>query len=258
MCWRILLCCLCSLTAVHVRAAADQQTELQSAAVALPKMTQALFDSVAPGDKTPWTRYLSAKFVEIDESGARLDKNELLKDFGPLPQGMSGTIAIQKAQVSDFGEFAVMRYDLDEHENVFGQQLHVIYRATDTWRREEGRWRLVASQTMTVAQDPPPLPAGSTAKLSEFAGLYDMGGQRHYRVEQRGDDLVMGREGKELQPLIRVGDNVFVAKGDALAILYIFVRGPGGRAEYVVERRKFADLKMMRVDAAATPPRQGT
>ena len=91
--------------------------------------------------------------------------------------------------------------------------------------------------------------------LETFAGLYDLGGQRRYRVEQRGDELAMGREGGKLEPLIRVGDNVFVAKGDPLAIQYIFLRGTDGQVDRIVERRKFADLQLLRVrDAAPLRP----
>ena len=233
-------------------AASDAGLERAPAAVALPAITQKLFDAVAPGDRLPWERYLSPRFEQIDESGAHLPRAKLMADFGPLPPGLSGSIAIQNAQVSDFGAFAVIRYDMDEHESVFDQNLHVLYRATDTWRRESGKWRMVASQVMVIAQDPPALPFNS-ALLADYAGLYDLGGKRQYRVAVQGDHLAEGRDGRELTPLIAVGDNVFVAHGDPLAIQYIFVRGADGKVQRMVERRKFADLQMPRIAEAPSP-----
>ncbi len=236
-------------------AAGDAELERGPAATALPAITQKMFDALAPGDKAVWERYLSPRFVEIDESGARLERDKLMADFGPLPPGLSGSILVQNAQVSDFGAFAVIRYDLDEHEQYFDQALHVLYRATDTWRREGGKWRMVASQVMVVAQNPPPTPLNA-ALLSDYAGLYDLSGRKQ-RVEVRGGQLFEGRDGRELKPLIAVGDNVFVGQGDPLAILYIFVRGADGKVQRLLERRKFADLQMTRLaeaSAAAASP----
>jgi len=231
-------------------ASSDAGLERGPAATALPAITQKLFDALAPGNRVPWERYLSPRFEQIDESGARLERAKLMADFGPLPPGLSGSIVIRDAQVSDFGAFAVIRYDMDEHELVFDQTLHVLYRATDTWRREAGKWRMVASQVMVIAQDPPATPLNS-ALLADYAGVYDLGGKRQYRVAVQGGHLAEGRDGRELTPLIAVGDNVFVAQGDPLAIQYIFVRGADGKVQRMVERRKFADLQMPRI--ADTP-----
>lgn len=231
-------------------AAGDAELERGPAATALPAITQKMFDALAPGDKAVWERYLSPRFVQIDESGARLARDKLMADFAPLPPGLSGSIAVQNAQVSDFGVFAVIRYDLDEHEQYYDQALQVLYRATDTWRREGGKWRLVASQVMVVAKDPPPTPVDA-ARLSDYAGLYDLSGKQQ-RVELRGGQLYEGRDGRELKPLIAVGDNVFVGQGDPLAIQYIFLRGADGKVQRLLERRKFTDLQMTRL--ADAPP----
>ena len=235
----------------NVHAAGNAELERGPAATALPTITQKLCDAVAPGDKAVWEHYLSQRFVQIDESGARLERAKLMADFGPLPAGLSGSIAVRNADVSDFGAFAVIRYDMDEHEQYFDQALHVLYRSTDTWRRESGKWRMVASQVMVVAQDPPPT-AIDAALLADYAGLYDLSGRKQ-RVELRSGQLFEGRDGRELKPLIAVGDNVFVGRGDPLAIQYIFLRGTDGKVQRLLERRKFADLQMTRIIDTAAP-----
>ena len=248
---------LLPLAAAQAAARATDDLERAPAARALPALTQQLFDAVAPGDKAPWLRLLSARFEQIDESGAHMSKQQLMDGFGPLPPGLSGSIAVNDATVSDFGGFAVIRYDMDEHEQVFDQPLHVLYRATDTWRREQGRWRMVASQVMTVAQDPPPLPV-DPARLDGCVGRYSVSGHWRYRVERSGAGLSLTREGGQPKPLIAVSDSVFVAAGDPLGILYVFVRDGGGRAQRIVERRKFADLEMLRAgDGSVAGPDAG-
>jgi hypothetical protein len=240
---------LCAGTA---RGAALSDLERAPAAQALPALTQRLCDALAPGDKGPWLRLLSARFEQVDESGAHLDKKQLLDGLQPLPPGLSGTIEVQQARVADFGGFAVVRYDLDENEQVFDQHLHVLYRATDVWRREQGRWRQVSQQIMTVAQDPRPLPLDA-ARLDGYVGLYSISGHWNYRVERQGAGLSLRREGHDPKPMIAMGDNVFVTQGDPLAIQYIFLPGSGGKAQRIVERRKFADLEMVRVPEPAVP-----
>ncbi|HWY25843.1 MAG TPA: DUF4440 domain-containing protein [Nevskia sp.] len=240
------------LLALDAQAADQAQLERAAAAQALPALTQKLCDALAPGDKALWTHLLSERFEVIDESGAHMNKKQLMDGFSPLPPGLSGTIEVKHAQVADFGTFAIIRYDMDEHERVFDQALHVLYRATDTWRREHGAWRQVSQQVMVLAQDPLPLPV-DTKRLDDYVGRYAVSGKWNYRVERHGDGLSLTREGHEAKTMIAVGDNVFVVQGDPLAIQYIFVRGADGKVQRIVERRKFADLDLVRTAEAAAP-----
>jgi hypothetical protein len=134
-----------------------------------------------------------------------------------------------------------------EEETVYDQHIDVHYLSTYTWRREDGRWRVIAAQTNVVAKDPPALPIDA-ARLGGYAGTYELSAERRYRVERRGAELVGGREGRDLKPLIAVGDNVFVDAGSNLGILRVFVVNADGRVERMVERRKFADLSWRRVE----------
>jgi Domain of unknown function (DUF4440) len=225
--------------------AADDDMEIAPAERALPALTQQLMDAVTAGDKSVWERYLSARVSYISEAGERLDRSALVEDLKPLPAGMSGSIKVQNSQVTDAGDTAIHVFDAFEQESVFGQAIQVSYRATDTWHREEGKWRLLASQTVVLAKDPTPLPI-DLSRLGDFAGTYQISPQRRFRVERRGDGLFGGPEGSDLKPMIAVGDNVFVQAQSNLGILRIFVRAPDGSVERMVERRKFADTQWRR------------
>src|SRR4029077_13348624 len=93
--------------------------------------------------------------------------------------------------------------------------------------------------------DPAALPIDAQ-KLKDYAGTYALG-QWRYAVAVRGAGLAGGTPGGEAQALLPVGDNVFVEPGSPLGVLRIFVRGPGGAVEHMVQRRKFADLDWVRV-----------
>lgn len=214
----------------------------------IPILTQQLVDAL-PGDAAVWRRYLSDRAVYVSEAGEVASKEELLEGFAPFPQGMAGSIEVKDPRITDFGDVAVSVFDAHERQQVYDQRIEVTYRATHTWRRENGRWRLIAAQNVVLAKDPPGLPI-DTRRLADYAGTYVLSGQRRYSVERRGDLLVGGREGGELKPLIAIGDNVFADAGSPLGIIRIFVRGSEGAVDRMVQRRKFADTVWLK----ASPP----
>src|SRR5215467_1100067 len=110
----------------------------------LVRRAQELFDSVAGGDATPWKKYFADDCLFFDEKGRSMNKEALVKDIAPLPTGYSGSIKIVGAQSRTFADAAVISYDLDETEIVFGQVLKARYHTTDTWLLRNGRWQIIA------------------------------------------------------------------------------------------------------------------
>lgn len=237
----------CAAPAAASKDDKQQAIDRMAAARAIPAMTQQLMDSL-PGDVAVWQRYLSERAVYVSEAGEVASKAELLEAFTPFPPGLAGSIEVRNQKITELGDVAISVFDAHETQTVYDQHIEVDYRSTHTWRREKGRWRLVAAQTVVLAKDPQALPI-DTSRLGDYAGTFELSGKRRYRVEQRGESLVGGREGGELTPLIAVGDNVFTDAGNNLGILRIFVRSGEGAVERMVQRRKFADTDWMRVRA---------
>jgi hypothetical protein len=105
----------------------------------LARRTQELFDSVAAGDQTPWKKYFADDCMYFDEKGKNMNKAALVADVTPLPAGYSGNIKMGKVQSHIEGEVAILSYDLDETETIYGQNMTARYHATDTWLRRNGQ-----------------------------------------------------------------------------------------------------------------------
>ena len=98
----------------------------------LVRRTQELYDAIIPGNQAPWKKYFAEDCIFADEKGRILDKPKLIADITPLSAGYSGAIKIEKAQSRIIGNTAILSYDADETETIFGQNLKARYHVTDT------------------------------------------------------------------------------------------------------------------------------
>src|ERR1044071_7280066 len=93
----------------------------------LVRRTQELYDAVVPGNQAPWKKYFADDCIFADEKGRIFDKPKLIADITPLPAGYSGTIKVENAQTRIIGNTAIVSYDADETETIFGQNLKARY-----------------------------------------------------------------------------------------------------------------------------------
>ncbi len=197
---------------------------------------QALVDAVATGDRSAWDAVMDPSCVITTEEGEILDRKRFLEELRPLPAGLQGRIAVRELAVQDLGDVAVVRYLLDEREVVFGQTLATRYRATDTYRRARGGWKLVASHSSVVTQDPPAQRVATSAWPS-FAGTYRLlPAGWTMAVELRDGKLLAGPDPARLRAMVPVAQNAFVRSG--LAGEWIFGTDDQGQVDRIVELRK--------------------
>lgn len=143
---------------------------------------------MAIGNQTPWKQYFAEDAVYFDERGRNMDKAALVADVTPLPKGYSGSIKLLKPQSRILGRTAILTYDLDESETIYGQNMTARYHATDTWMFPDGRWQIVASQTFRYYEDPAPAKV-DVARLNDYVGTYELA---------RGITLTVSRDGDKL------------------------------------------------------------
>ncbi len=214
------------------------------------KRAQTLFDALAPGDIAVWGEALTEDAVLIDEFGRRQTKAEALRDMRPLPPGFSGSIEIRQPKVHFYPQTAILDCEMFEQEKVFEQELIVRYLATLVFVRQGRDWKLAAMETVTLPTAPPRLEVRDLP-LADYPGTYTYGPGRNFIVEVEGRELKFrtrsdGRA-TSLEPLAK---DVFMDAGEERN-LFLFRRDESGRVTSIVERRKFNDLRMRRVEGPA-------
>jgi Domain of unknown function (DUF4440) len=205
----------------------------------LVRRTQELVDAIAGGNQTPWKTYVAEDTIYSDETGKIMDKPALIANVAPLPSGYSGTIKVVKPQSRIQGETAVLSYDLDETETVFGQALHARYHGTDTWLLRNGRWQIIAGQMLRYYEDP------ATGKidpsnLNDFVGTYELAPSITLTVSRDGDQLYSRRGSAPKAILEPESPDLFFRPG--IEGRRLFHRNATGKIDALIDRRNNEDL----------------
>jgi hypothetical protein len=200
--------------------------------------TQELLDAIVPGNQAPWQKYFADDCIFSDEKGRTLDKTKLVADITPTPAGYSGVIKIDNVQSRIIGDTAVLSYDLNETETIFGQNVRARYHTTDTWLRRNGNWQIIATQAHRYYEDPA-IGKSDEKKFSDYIGTYELapGQTRTVTVENR--KLFIDRNGKK-EGLLPESSDLFFRKGVEGRIL--FHHDENGKVDSLVDRRNNEDV----------------
>jgi hypothetical protein len=205
----------------------------------LVRRTQELFDAVAVGNQAPWKKYFAEDCMYFDEKGRNMNKTSLVADIVALPTGYSGSIKIEKAQSHIEGEIAILSYDMDEKETIFGQNMTARYHATDTWMRRDGKWQIVAGQVLRYYEDPAPskVNAGSFA---DYVGSYELAPGNTLTVSADDSQLYRQRGDLPKDLLFPEASDIFFRKGVEGRLL--FRRSDNGKVDALIDRRNNEDV----------------
>src|SRR5579864_4171368 len=227
---------LAATSAVAWRNVADEPTITQDELV---RRSQELFDSVAPGNAEPFKRYFAEDAMFFDEKGRSMDKAALVKDIQPMPKGYSGTIKLVRPKSHIEGNVAILSYDLDETETIFGQSMTARYHETDTWMRRGGKWQIVAGQVLRYYEDPA-VGKADTSKFPSYLGTYKLGPERTMTITAEDGHLYATRNGKPREELIPEASDIFFRKGVEGRTL--FGHGDDGKVITLIDRRNNEDV----------------
>lgn len=229
------------LSLMVVGAAAEPRVITQDELV---RRSQELFDAVVPGNQEPFKKYYADDAIFADEKGRTMDKAALVKDITPLPKGYSGAIKIVNPQSRIGSDFAVLAYDLDESETIFGQELHARYHEIDTWAYRKGKWQIIAAQVHRYYEDP----AVGTAHPQQFdayVGTYELAPGVTMEVNRQGDHLFAQRTGRGQEELFPEVPGLFFRKG--VEGRRLFHEDASGKIDSLIDRRNNEDVVWKKV-----------
>ncbi len=214
----------------------------------LVRRTQELVNSVAAGDQAPWKKYFADDCMFFDERGRNMDKKALVGEITPLPEGSSGTITVGKVQSHIEGDVAILSYDLNETEIVFGQVEKARYHETDTWMRRNGEWKIVAGQVLRYYEDPV---AGTVdaRELKDYVGQYKVAPGKTLTILQEGQQLFLQRQDRPKVELIPEAGPIFFRKGVEGRTL--FRRAANGNVDALIDRRNNEDVVWEKVPSVS-------
>jgi heat shock protein HspQ len=209
----------------------------------LVRRTQELYDAVVPGNQAPWKKYFAEDSIFADEKGRTMDKPKLVADITPMPAGYSGAIKIEQVQSRIYNNVAILSYDANEKETIFGQELSARYHVMDTWLQRDGNWQIIASQAHRYYEDPA---VGKTdsKKFPDFIGGYELAPGQIRTVIAEGDSLFVERSGKKDQ-LFSEASELFFRKGIEGRILFRYDKN--GKVDALIDRRNNEDVVWRKV-----------
>jgi hypothetical protein len=204
----------------------------------LVRRTQELYDAILSGNQEPWKKYFADDCIFADEKGRVFDKPKLIADITPLPAGYSGTIKVENAQSRITGNAAILSYEADETETIFGQKLKARYHVTDTWLQRNGNWQIIASQAHRYYEDPA-VGKADPKKFADFIGMYELARGQTRSVNGEGDKLFVERNGKK-EELLPETSEIFFRKGIEGRILFRY--SATGKVDALIDRRNNEDV----------------
>ena len=207
--------------------------------------TQAFSDAGQKGDKATLDALLAPDVAFTNEDGSMPTKADIVGSAGPPTPGVQTTIKTTDFKVTAHGPIAVCTFVDVLDETVRGQHLQLRYRSTEVWRKDPVGWRIIASQTLALADDPPlaKLPA---AALDDYVGDYDAGSGVMVRITRTADGIASATGGGAPVALSPELKDVFFLPGQP-RMRRIFERDASGRVVGYVSRTDGKDLQAHRV-----------
>src|SRR5262249_7267607 len=128
----------------------------------------------------------------------------------------------------------VLSYDVDESHNYYGQELRTRFHTTDTWVKESGAWKLLASQTTAL---PTPVPGRTVARevLQQYVGEYRLTPEITLTIAVDDSGLSILRAGRPAQRLYAIDDRIFIRH--QVRGFWLFERDAGGLVSRLVNWR---------------------
>ena len=217
----------------------------EDTAALIQRQSQEFSDASASGDTAALSRLLDDQVTFINEGGESATKKDIVGSAGPLPKGIENHLVQTDFHVQLYGTVAVTSFTDVQTELAHGQMFRAKYRSIEVWLKEGADWRMISSQTIALADDPPSVVL-SDKELGDYVGTYSGGPDFMFKIARNGSGLTG-----------TLGSNPTVAmKAEVRDVLFtpgqprlrrIFQRDAQGKITGFVSRREGHDLVFKRV-----------
>ena len=211
----------------------------------IKQQSQEFSDASASGDAKVLERYLDDRVIFINEGGDMPSKKDIVGSAGPSPAGVSSKLVQTDWGFQLHGPVAVTSFTDVLTQEFHGQAVQASFRSTEVWFNEQGKWRMISSQTVALQDDPAAVALPSKA-MDEYVGTYQAGPDLSYRIIRDGDSLsgAIG-DGKPREMKAEVLDVLFTP--GVPRYRKIFQRDATGKVTGFVSRHEGHDVVFQRV-----------
>lgn len=236
-----------ALTGANAFAAPADRADRDLSAL-LKRQTQVFSEAGQAGDTAILGKYLDPDVVFMNETGEIVTKADMVKSNGAAPRKPTD----RSIEVTDWvlhrqggGQTATATFVDVLTQRFHGQTLIYRFRSTETWARRVDGWKMIASQTMNVQQDPPAvrLPA---ADLDTYVGVYRADQDLKVIIARSAQGLTASTNGGAPVPIMAELRDVFFLPGIP-NMRRIFQRDASGQVTGYVSRRDGVDIALSKI-----------
>ena len=218
------------IVATSVRAAESDRTIVE-------RQSREFSDASAAGDGRTLGRLADERVIFMNETGEIATHADLMASTPP-PAGVENRLEQSDVRIELHGDTAVTSFTdhLTQHAN--GAVRTASFLSTEVWQKENGRWRLISSQTMTKPKEPEAVVLDSAA-LDDYVGTYAANGVS-VKIEREGASLASATGGAAATKLEMEARDVAFTPGQP-RLRRVFIR-EGGKVTGFLSIRESGDV----------------
>jgi ketosteroid isomerase-like protein len=175
----------------------------------LKQQTQALREASQRGDLATMRSYLDDQLLFINEDGVAFDRDHFAGGApAAAPNGVPSIVTITDWVMHSSDNIAVSSFVNNQVTHYADETLTEKYLSVETWIKRDTQWKLLASETTLLHQDPPVLALPADA-WNEYIGNYSAGPGSVVTITRDGNLLGVNINGTRAPSLAAEVRDVF-------------------------------------------------
>jgi hypothetical protein len=217
---------VCLLSTATLAAQEDPITAL------IRRQTDISSDAGQRGDLATMRSYLDDQLLFVNEDGVVFDRHDFARGApAAAPKGALSTVTITDWVLHSADNIAVTSFVNDQVTHYNEETLNEKYLSVETWIKRGPKWKLLASETTLLHQDPPALtfPADT---WNDYLGTYSAGPGSVVTITRDGNLLGVNVNGTKAPSLAAEVRDIFFTPNQPPGyerLRFVFQRDAGGR-----------------------------